>query len=136
MKLNPNLIRYFLFNAKKYFNEADEFVHLAETYAPLSWWTLMDMWFPLVTLVGCILTKSFPDLFFVLGVYKAMNLWVGYFRFHALKKQIVEWRDIVDAYGGPFIATNNPTYLPYVFADGMQRLQNSHITRRSLSVPA
>lgn len=135
MKSNPRLINYFLFNAKKYFVEADEFIELAKTFAELSWWTLLDMWFPVIGILHCIVAKSLPDVFFVLSVYKSIKLWVQWFRYRALKRQINEWREIVNAVGGPFISTNDPTYLPYVFADGMQRLQNSHITRRAGRVP-
>ncbi len=136
MKLNPKLINYFIFNAKKYFVEADEFVELAKTFMSISWWTILDMLFPIVGIVHCIVTKSLPDIFFILSVYKSVQLWIQLFRFYALKRQIIEWREIVNATGGPFISTNDPTYLPYVFADGMQRLQNSHITRRASSVPS
>jgi len=135
MKLNPKLINYFLFNAKKYFVEADEFVELAKTFVNISWWTILDMLFPIVGIVHCIVTKSSPDIFFILSVYKSVHLWIQLFRFYALKRQINEWREIVNATGGPFISTNDPKYLPYVFSDGMQRLQNSHITRRANSVP-
>ena len=135
MKLNPKLINYFLFNAKKYFVEADEFVELAKTFMDISWWTILDMLFPIVGIVHCIVTKSLPDIFFVLSVYKSVQLWIQLFRFYELKRQIIEWREIVNATGGPFISTNDPMYMSYVFADGMQRLQNLHITRRAHGIP-
>jgi hypothetical protein len=136
MKLNPKLINYFLLNAKKYFIDADEFVNLGKTFINISWWTILDMIFPIVAIIHCIVAKSLPDIFFVLSVYKSIQLWIQWSRFYALKRQISEWREIVNATGGPFISTNDPTYLPYVFADGMQRLQELHIRRRTGSVPA
>ena len=131
MKSNPRLINYFLFNAKRYFVEADEFIELAKTFAETSWWTMLDMVFPVIGLVHCVMAKSLPDIFFFLNVYKSMKLWIQWFRYRELKHQINEWREIVNAVGGPYISTNDPTYLPYVFADGMQRLQDLYITRRT-----
>jgi hypothetical protein len=34
------------------------------------------------------------------------------------------WQLIVDSLGGPFVATNSMRYMPYVYADGMQRIHN------------
>lgn len=134
MNSNPRLIKYFLFNTKRYFVDAERYIELSNTFSEVSWWTLMDMWFPLVSAIHCVVTKSLPDLFFLLGLYKSLKLWAQWHEYHALKYQLGEWREIVNAVGGPYIATNNPLYLPYVFADGMQRLQNLHI-RRHVGVP-
>ena len=136
MKSSPRLINYFLNNAKKYFVDAERYIELSQTFAQVSWWTLLDMFFPLATILHCVLTKSFPDFLFVLGLYKSLKLWAEWFEYRTLKRQMGEWREIVDAVGGPYIATNNPKYLPYVFADGMQRLQNLNIRRHTGRVPS
>ena len=135
---NPRLTQYLLRNAKNYFQEAEEFVVLTPTYAELSWWTMIDMAFPFIMLAIAIVTKKFPDMFSILSVHKSIQHWVSYFRYSELRTQFSQWKAIVDAVGGPFISTNDPDYMAYVYADGMQRIHNqsfSNVARRTRRVP-
>lgn len=133
--MKSRLIKYFLGHAKSYFAEAEEFVVLSATYRTLTLWTLFDMMFPFIL----ILTRTWPDVFSISGLYKSWTSWVGWFRYRELKQQFAIWKDIADACGGPYISTNNPAYMPYVYADAMQRIQNrtfSNVGRRARRVPA
>ena len=135
---NPRLTQYLIRNAKHYFKEAEEFIALKATYDEMSWWTIFDMASPLITIVIALITKKFPDLFSILGIHKSFEHWVNYFRYLELRSYFTEWKAIVDAVGGPFISTNDPTYMAYVYADGMHRIHTStfsNVKRRAGHVP-
>ena len=125
MKSNQRLIKYFLFNTKKFFVEADELVNLSTEFNDPSIWTLLDLFFPFMLLIISIMSRSLPDIMALLSVYKSFIVWRDWLRYKELRKQFEEWSQIVDALGGPFITTNDTTYQSYVIADGMQRCYDS-----------
>lgn len=125
MKSNPRLIKYFLFNAKRFFVDADEFVDLSDQFSKPSWWTYLDLFFPFILVGCCIFTKTLPDFMALFSLYKSFMTWFDWIRYTQLRNQFDEWFQIVDATGGPFITSNDPKYDPYVIADGMQRLYDS-----------
>lgn len=131
MQPNPRLINYFVYNAKPYFQEAEEFVRLSKTYAKQDPMVLFDMYgSPLILILTVILTKKPPSMISLLGLYRIFQVWIEYFRYKGLKTQFYEWSQIVNAVGGPYIATNDPVYHPYVIADAMQRTHTSLFTNR------
>jgi len=136
MKSSGRLTKYLISNAKNYFAEAEEFVTLTEKFLVSGW----DVWFdmilsPIIMIVMCVVTRSPPDMFSALSTYKTVQIWIEWFHYKAVKSRFMEWKQIVDASGGPFISTNNPNYLAYVYADGMQRIHNQTFSRRSHSLP-
>lgn len=132
MQPNPRLINYFVYNAKPYFQEAEEFVRLSKTYAKQDPMVLFDMYgSPLILILTVIFTKKPPSMISLLGLYRIFQVWIEYFRYKGLKTQFYEWSQIVNAVGGPYIATNDPHYHPYVIADGMQRTHTSLFTNRT-----
>ena len=136
---NPRLTQYLLRNAKHYFQEAEEFVQLKKTFDEISWWSIFDMAFPAIMIVMAVVTKKAPDMFSILSVHKSLQLWINYFRYSELRMQFGQWKAIVDAVGGPFISTNDPDYMAYVYADGMMRIHNSsfsNVARRTGRVPS
>lgn len=131
MKSNGRLSNYLISNAKNYFAEAEDFVTLTEKFLVPSWGIWFEMILsPLLMVVMCVLTRSPPDIFSAMGTYKTIQIWMEWFQYKAVKSRFIEWKQIVDASGGPFISTNNPNYLAYVYADGMQRLHNKTFSRR------
>lgn len=77
---------------------------------------------PLITLISAAYYGEAPSIFSVMGLYKMISMWNDWIYFQILKAEVHEWTGIVKSIGGPFIATNDPTYHSYVYADGMQRL--------------
>jgi hypothetical protein len=131
MQSNPRLINYFIHNAKPYFKDADDYIRLSKTYAKQDLMILFDMYAsPLILVLTVILTKKPPSMLSLLSVHRIFQVWIEYFRYKTLKSQFCQWNQIVNAVGGPYIATNDPTYHAYVIADGMQRTQTSIFTSR------
>jgi len=131
MQSNPRLINYFMHNAKPYFQEAEDFVRLSKTYAKQDLMVLFDMYgSPLILILTVIFTKKPPSMISLLGLYRIFKVWIEYFRYKSLRTQFYQWSGIINAVGGPYIATNDPQYHPYVIADGMQRTQTALFTNR------
>jgi hypothetical protein len=118
-------------NAKPYFQEAEDFVRLSKTYAKQDLMVLFDMYgSPLILILTVIFTKKPPSMISLLGLYRIFKVWIEYFRYKSLRTQFYQWSGIINAVGGPYIATNDPQYHPYVIADGMQRTQTALFTNR------
>ena len=77
---------------------------------------------PLIMVGIALYTKKLPSMLSLLGLVKAFQLWIEWYEYKNVKSRVVEWKQIVDAVGGPFISTNDNAYMSYVYADGMQRL--------------
>ena len=126
MKSNGNLTKYLIANAKNYFAEAELFVTLTEKFLVPSWETWFEMILsPVFMIIMCVATRSPPDILSAMSTYKTIQVWIEWFKYRAVRARLIQWKQIVDASGGPFISTNNPNYMAYVYADGMQRLHNS-----------
>jgi hypothetical protein len=126
MQSSPRLIDYFIHNASDYFKDAEDFIKLRDEYANPSWPVLFDMYVsPLIIVGSMILTKKYTDILSLMGFHRTILRWIDFYRFKDLRVRLYQWNQIVNAIGGPFIATNDPTYHAYVIADGMQRTQAS-----------
>lgn len=137
MKSNPNLTNYLLWNTKEYFKEAEKFVNLTNKFLFPSWVLWIEMFIsPIITLLMCLYKRSPPDAFGLLGMYKSFNLWNEWIEYKNVKRNFIEWKQIVDATGGPYIRTNNDEYLAYVYADGMHRIFNNQMKLPSRPSPA
>jgi len=66
-----------------------------------------------------------PGIFNMLSIHKTITLWQDWFEYQTLTKHVHRWMNIVRPIGGPFIATNDPDYHVYVYADAMQRIYYS-----------
>lgn len=131
MQSSPKLINYFISNAKPYFQEAEEFIQLTKTQGKQDLVVLFDMYgSPLILILTILFTKKPPSLISILSLYRMFQVWADYFRFNTLRKQFFQWSQIVNAVGGPYIATNDPSYHAYIIADGMHRTQTSIFTNR------
>ena len=131
MQSNPRLINYFIHNSKPYFKDADDYIRLSKTYAKHDLMILFDMYVsPLILILTVVFTQKLPSMISLLSLHRIYQVWSEYFHYKSLRARLFEWKHIVDAVGGPYIATNDPRYHAYVLADGMQRTQTSIFTSR------
>ena len=75
-------------------------------------------------------TKKLPSILSVLGILKTLQVWYEWYEYRCVKERVIEWKEIVNAAGGPYISTNDTNYMSYVYADGIQRLFNNQMTRQ------
>jgi hypothetical protein len=112
-----------------YFHLAEEFVLLESVFRMDNFLDmfllLVDMVFYPLYVVAQIIQQE-PSPMFVFGMMKTYQLWIDWFRYQDLLFKVTEWKLIVKSVGGPWIATNDPTYHVYVYADAMERM--SHAT--------
>jgi hypothetical protein len=107
------------------FKIAERYIKLREKFESPSWGDRIlrvneMILTPLISLFLFFLRKS--DLFGLISsatmVYKAWSEWTEYW---TLRFAIQGMMFTTLCAGGPFIVTNDPTYMPYVWADGVTR---------------
>ena len=54
-------------------------------------------------------------------VLKTYQVWKDYTEYTSLRFEVQNMMLYCQVVGGPFIVTNDPTYMPYVYADAVQR---------------
>jgi len=128
MKLSPRLTNYFLWNSTDFFKTAEQFNILTEKFLSPS----IIVWFdmignPLVMLAIALYTKKLPSIISALGILKTIQVWYEWYEYRCVKEQLIDWKEIVLASGGPQISTNDTNYMSYVYADGIQRLFNNQM---------
>jgi hypothetical protein len=112
----------------KYFNKADVYSRLNKIFNPEDFISRIMLWVdmvvsPLLTIVTSIWNKELPSVFSFYSFYKTFTIWAEWFEYTVLQYEIHEWKRLVKSIGGPFIATNEPLYHSYVYADSMERLR-------------
>jgi hypothetical protein len=128
MKLSPRLTNYFLWNSTDFFKTAEQFNILTEKFLSPS----LVVWFdmignPLIMLAIALYTKKLPSIISALGILKTIQVWCEWYEYRCVKEQLIDWKEIVLASGGPQISTNDTNYMSYVYADGIQRLFNNQM---------
>ena len=111
-----------------YFKKADVYSRLNKIFNPEDFISRIMLWVdmvvsPLITIVTSIWNREMPSVFSLYSFYKTFNIWAEWLEYTLLQYEIHEWKRLVKSIGGPFIATNDPTYHSYVYADGMERLR-------------
>ena len=115
---------YIVMNKKNYFAIAEEYVQLKQLFKTDTFYEKLSLFMSLVgNVIMSILFKS-NSMSLALTCYQTFEKLRQYTKFLGLKKQVTEWKEIVQSVGGPFISTNDETYHAYVYADGMQRLHD------------
>ena len=108
------------------FHLAEEYIRLRKKCDAPSWVDTIMRWnelcfAPIVTLFFLFRRKS--DMFAVISssltIYNAWSEWI---RYHHLQFEVQDMYFTMMRTGGPRIVTNDPDYLPYVFADAVFRL--------------
>jgi hypothetical protein len=136
-RLKPDQTVHFIMKNEKYFEVAEEFLQLQTMFIKHTTLDKLSLWIemlinPIIVILVCLYTKQSPSVFTMIGFHKTIKLWQSWFRFQELGNIVREWIQIVRAIGGPFISTNDAKYHIYVYADAMQRIRNSLLSRRSL----
>lgn len=117
---------------KTAFQTADRYIALRAKCAPQSWGDTIlrfnEMVIgPLIALCMTFLGKhdAFAMVSAAMATYRAWSDWLEYddLRFQMQKMQLD-----TAVLGGPFIRTNDPTYLPYVYADAVTRKAEGLLT--------
>lgn len=125
--MTPQILSTVILNRSKYFETAEEFIEMNKVFVKDALFDRLMLWVdmvisPLITLLSTLYYGEAPSIFSIMGLYKTVSMWNDWIYFQILKSEVHEWTSIVKSIGGPFIATNDPSYHTYVYADGMQRL--------------
>lgn len=137
-RLKPEQTVHFVLYPQNYFEIAEEFIRLQTIFIKETFFEKIKLWFemiisPIITVCISLYSGQSPSFFTMIGFQKCFQLWQEWFEFRRLASIVREWTNIVRTIGGPFISTNDPKYHIYVYADGMQRIHNSLLKRRSLT---
>jgi len=113
-----------------YFKKAEQFVQLQTIFIQDSYVGKISLWVdmivsPIISIIMFCMYGETPSMFSLLSFQKCGKLWYQWFEFKILAEEIRVWRQIIKDVKGPFIATNDPTYQVYVYADAMERLRSS-----------
>lgn len=113
------------------FRVAERYIELRKKWGAQSWAeTLLRVnemiLTPIITLFFLFVRKS--DLFgSISSATMVVKAWYEWFEFWDLRFKVQDMFFTTMVSGGPFIVTNDPAYMPYVWADGS--IRNAH--RRS-----
>jgi hypothetical protein len=108
------------------FKTAERYIQLRKKCAPESWadtLTLMSdmILMPIITLFLVFLRMS-DTISTAMTVIKAYQVWKDYTEYTSLRFEVQNMMLYCQIVGGPFIVTNDPTYMPYVYADAAYRV--------------
>jgi hypothetical protein len=125
-KVRKNKVK--LPNEENYFKLADEFVVLQKIFVPDSALDTISLWmdmiiYPIYTVINWFISEF--SMLSLIGLTKTYQLWLDWFRFKSLGKQVRSWTNIVRSVGGPFISSNEAEFHVFVYADGMERIRES-----------
>ena len=109
----------------------------AERYIQLTKVWETDEWVPLIKHINEMILMpliaffsycaGYSDIMFCLSTFVgATSAWTEYAEFVELKFVMQRMELQARRVGGPFISTNDPTYMPYVWADAVTRLSARH----------
>jgi hypothetical protein len=104
---------------------AERYIQLRKVCVPDSWADTVTLFndmilMPLITLFLLFVGLGDPIVLFTTTV-KTYQVWKDYCEYTDLRFQVQQMFFVCQATGGPFIVTNDPTYMPYVFADAVVR---------------
>ena len=109
------------------FQIAERYIELSKTWDSDEWFPWIKhinemIIMPLIAFFSYAMNAS-DMMFFVTSFMSAWSSWTEYTEFVSLKFTLQRMRLRTMQLGGPFIVTNDPTYLPYVWADAVTRHQ-------------
>jgi hypothetical protein len=109
---------------------AERYIQLRSIYAPESWGDVMMrinelILTPLITIFFIFLDGS--DFMTVLPAFaNTVRNWISFLDYQRLRFVMQRMYLQTMVMGGPFIVTNDPKYLPYVYADAVVRRDMRH----------
>ena len=107
------------------FQTAERYIQLCRVWESGEWVPLIKninemILMPLIAFFSY--SVGYSDILFCLTTFaSAMNAWSEYAQFIELKFAMQRMELQARRVGGPFISTNDPTYMPYVWADAVTR---------------
>ena len=104
---------------------AERYIQLRKVCVPDSWADTVTLFndmilMPLITLFLLFVGLADPIMIFT-TVLKTYQVWKNYCEYTDLRFQVQQMFFICQITGGPFIVTNDSTYMPYVYADAVVR---------------
>ena len=110
---------------KNPFKAAERFIQIRDTCLPLTWTAQMQrlsdmIIMPLITLF-LFFSGGADMIVSVSTAATAYRVWSEWAEYTDLRFAMQRMRMRMARVGGPFIATNNPKYMPYVWADAVVR---------------
>ena len=104
---------------------AERYIQLRKVCVPDSWADTVTLFndmilMPLITLFLLFVGLADPIVIFT-TVLKTYQVWKNYCEYTDLRFQVQQMFFICQITGGPFIVTNDITYMPYVYADAVVR---------------
>jgi hypothetical protein len=109
------------------FKAAERFIVLRDKLSPTSWTNrvqqISDM--ILMPLISLFLLFTGSDMFMVVSSFlTAYRVWTEYIEYENLRYSMQLMRLRMYQGGGPVIVTNDPKYMPYVWADAVVRYED------------
>jgi len=128
--VTQEMLTQIILNDSSYFEIAEEYTNLYKKFNPSGYYNVISLWVemiisPIIMFVMMIVNQEAPGIFNMLSLQKSVSLWQEWFEYQSLRHHVHRWMNIVRSIGGPFIATNDPDYHAYVYADNMQRVYYS-----------
>ena len=120
---------------KTAFQTAERYIQLSNVWETGEWVPLIKhinemILMPLIAFFSY--SVGYSDVMFCLTTaVGAMNAWSDYTEFIELKFAMQRMELQARRVGGPFISTNDPTYMPYVWADAVTRLRHRRLSLSS-----
>lgn len=107
------------------FTIAEKYITLHKKFQP-------DTWSETANLISDMIVVPLITLFFffvggvshmsmVMTLAKTYQVWSSFFEYTDVRFAVQRMKMKMYSMGGPFIVTNNPIYMPYVYADAIVR---------------
>lgn len=114
------------------FQAADTYISLKRRMFPpgISGWIVLFnelLLLPMIALIFFLCDPTQTVLSLLAPCMSASNAWRDWEQFHALEDRMIRMFVYMMATGGPQITTNDPTYIPYVFAYAVTRQHPQHM---------
>jgi len=116
--------------SKEPFKVAERYIQLKKHCVPKSWADSINLMndmilMPVIVIFLFMLRQA--DVFFILStVSRAYQTWSTFIEYTELRFEVQRMLLHTKMVGGPFIVTNDDTYMPYVLADAVVRTSTRH----------
>ena len=109
----------------KPFQVAERYIHLRKKCAPSTWTDTFHLMsdmilMPILTLF-LLFSRLADPLTVGMNALKSFQVWKDYIEYTSLRFEVQRMLVYCQSVGGPFIVTNDTAYMPYVYADAVQR---------------
>ena len=108
------------------FKTAERYIQLRKICVPISWAEFItrmnDMILIPIISFFLLLIHAEDLMTFAFTMMKSYQVWKEFTEYTDLRFEVQRMFLYSQSVGGPFIVTNDPTYMPYVFADAVYRV--------------